>query len=760
MKVEISKIALALAIITLVAAMAPPTLIVRSAPITVNLQIVADAPVSERNPDTNYGTYPDLVVRSSNVPADKNCRSYIRADLSSIAPGAKVITASLKLYSYAPPAVSRTYQCWRAVGAWSESTITWNTIPKVDSVIGYDQTSATISTSAGWVTWDVKNTVQKFLARDAATYEINNGWYVRDSSENSAISYETDFRSREYSDPNYRPRLELSYYAPALFLDLSATSLAAGNWVKMTVTRKDYDGNLITRGALYVDVSSTSTSANKKFAYSAGGASITTVVILNGASSRDFYYYDDKVGAPTIGVSTDDYAEYGSDSDPITVVPGAPAVLDLTPPSATIGAGGQYSSFTVTLKDAFGQTTTAPAAIPVNLNTNSPGGQFRQVGTTTQIFSVIVQAGQSFARFDYYDITGGTYTITVFSTGLTADTATITVIPDSVAPTTDLTVGDPKHVADSTTYVGPSTQITLQGIDNVGGSGVKETKYRIDSGGWTVYSGPFTLATFAHGSHTISYMSTDNALNSEPERTTTVFLDKNPPSVSLIGPSGTIWVTSLSVKFEARISDEGSGLETTTLVLDGSEKGPLIPGPTMSLTMTVSEGTHSWTVQARDNVGNVQQPAEITVIIGLDNTPPSITGVSINPTSPAHGEAVVVSANVQDTGSGVQTVVLKYSTDNVNWNTVAMTLSSGTLYQGTIPGQNVFSNVSYYVQATDRLDNAGQSPTASYSVQIPTLWLYAGGGLILLLVVLLLVKSLLSRPSQPPAYSGPPPPPS
>ena len=726
----------------------------------MNPPIVADAAVSERWPDDNWGDLDYLRVRSSSVATDLDCRSYIRADLSSIAPGAKVTSATLKWYSFAPPTASRTYLCWRAAASWSEATITWNTRPNVGGTTGYDSVSAIVGTSAGWVTWDVKNTVQDFLARDAATYETNNGWYVRDQSEGSATTYFTDFRSREYSDANYRPKLEIVYYEPSLFLDLSATSLAAGNWVKMTVTRKDYDGNLITRGILYVDVSSTSTSPNKKFAYTVGGAPITTVAILNGASSRDFYYYDEKVGTPTIGVNTNDYAQYGSDSEPITVTPGAPAVLDLTPPSVTIGAGGQYSPFTVTLKDAFGQTTTAPVAIPVNLNTNSPGGQFRQVGTTTQIFSVIVQAGQSYARFDYYDITGGTFTITAFSTGLTADTATVVVIPDSVAPTTDLTVGDPKHLVDSTTYVGPSTQITLQGIDNVGGSGVKETKYRIDSGSWMVYTEPFNLAAFTHGSHTIGFMSTDNALNSEAEKTTTVFLDKNPPTVVLVGPSGTTWVTSLSVKFEATITDEGSGMETSSLILDGTDEGELMPGVTMSLTVTVTQGTHTWTVQARDNVGNVQQPAAITVVIGLDNTPPSITGVSINPTAPAHGDAVALSANVQDAGSGVQTVVLKYSTDNVNWNTVTMTLSSGTLYQGTIPGQNVFTNVSYYVQATDRLDNTGQSSSASYSVQIPMLWIYAGGGLILLLVVLLLIRSIFSRPSSPPPSAPAPPPPS
>jgi len=753
MKGGTSKVAVLFAVVTLLTVMVPPDVIVRSAPITVSPSIVADAAVSERWPDDNWGDLDYLRVRSSSVVGELDCRSYIKADLSSIAPGAKVAAASLKLYAFDPPSASRTYLCWRAVGSWNEMSITWNTIPKVDSTIGYDSTSASVGTSAGWVTWDVKNTVQKFLARELATYEPNYGWYVRDQSEGSATTYFTDFRSREYADANYRPRLEIDYYAPALYLDLSASTVAAGNWVRMTVTRKDFDGNLITRGVLYVDLSSTSTSPNRKFSYTAGGATITTVAILNGASSRDFWYYDDKVGTPTIGVSTDDYPNYGGDSEPIQVAPGPPNALDLTPPTATIGAGGQ-TTFTVTLKDAFGQTTTAPSAVVVTLATTSPQGKFRTVGTTTQITSITVAVGQSFGRFDYYDIQGGTCTITVVSAGLASDTATVTVIPDNNPPTTTLSVGTPKYTSGTTMYVAASTQFTLSPVDAE--SGVKETKYRVDGGGWTIYSAPFTLAAYSQGSHTIGYMSTDNALNNEAEKTFTVYLDKVPPSVSLVSPSGSVWVTSLSIVFQATVTDPGAGISSVELILDGASQGEMLPGSAYSKTLTVSEGAHAWTVRATDAVGNVEEPSAASATIRLDTTGPSISGVAIAPSSPTHGEVVTVSANVEDPGSGVQTAVLKYSMDGTAWNTAAFNPISGSLYQGTIPGQNAFSTVHYYIEATDRLGNRTTSPSASYSVGIPMLWLIGGGGLLLVLLVLLLLRSFM-RPSPTP-YPSPPPP--
>jgi len=221
---------------------------------------------------------------------------------------------------------------------------------------------------------------------------------------------------------------------------------------------------------------------------------------------------------------------------------------------------------------------------------------------------------------------------------------------DTVAPTTTLSIGTPKHITTTATYVSDLTQLTLLGADNPQGSGVKETKFRVDGGVWTFYTGPFTLAAYGHGAHAIGYMSTDNTLNSEAERTTTVFLDNTGPSVNL-----------------------------------GSR------------------------------------------------------------TSPVHGESVTISASITDDGSGVNSVVLEYSTDGSTWTTVPMTQISGTLYQGSIPGQDVLTTVHYQVQATDELGNTSASSSATYSVGIPTLWLIAGGGGLLLLALLLLMRSLMGR---------------
>jgi len=725
--------------------------------VTVHPSLVADATVSQLTPDTNYGTSNNLWVRSSNDPSYKNARSFFEFDLSGIPQGSKIVSATFSLYEYSTPTDSRTYQLYMVTDGWDEDTITWNNRPII-TVIPPSVPEATVGTTSGWVSWNVKDVVQLMVHRDTASAWTNYGWEVLDKTESSAGTYEhqTQFRSSEYSDSSYWPKLDVEYYAPHLVLTPATTTMNAGNWLSVTISRKDYDNNAITNGQ--VTISLTTTSSGGEFSTSIGGLAMTQTVISWGSPSKTIYYYDDVAGTPTLGATSVYYPTYIADTKVITVKGGAPAKLSLAPPTATIAAGGQFSSFTVTVLDAFDNVATVGTAVTVTLGTTSPAGQFRQVHSSTQITSVTVPAGSTTAQFDYYDIRGGTWTITVSSAGLVSDTSQLTVIPDTTPPQTSLVIGSPKYVATATTYVSSSTQFQLNAIDTE--SGVKNTEYRVDAGGWTTYSGSFTLAAFSQGAHTIGFRSTDNAENHETEKTTTVFLDKDAPTVTLVSPAaGDLWVTSLSIRFEGTVTESDSGLATVTLMLDGASQGDMTIGTTYSKTMTVTEGVHDWTIRAVDNVGNIGQPTAISVTVRLDNTGPTITGIAMDPTVPVHGDTVVVSATVQDAGSGVHDAVLKYSTDGgTSWATVSMTLSSGSLFEGTIPAQNVFSNVSYYITATDNVGNGTTSSTQTYQVQIPMLWLEAGGAVVVLLVLLIIWRFLRGRPPASASTPAPPPP--
>jgi hypothetical protein len=171
--------------------------------------------------------------------------------------------------------------------------------------------------------------------------------------------------------------------------------------------------------------------------------------------------------------------------------------------------------------------------------------------------------------------------------------------PDSTPPVTAIDFG-PKHQVGSTTYVSGSTSFKLSASDDA--SGVKETKYSID-GAWTTYSAGFTLSTLPDGEHTISYYSVDNAGNTEAEKTLTIILDKTPPTISEASPAGTIGSTS--VAFSVKVEDSGSGVKEVKLIVDGVSQGTMsMSGSTYSKTISLSEGSHTWVVEAVDNVGN------------------------------------------------------------------------------------------------------------------------------------------------------------
>jgi hypothetical protein len=100
-------------------------------------------------------------------------------------------------------------------------------------------------------------------------------------------------------------------------------------------------------------------------------------------------------------------------------------------------------------------------------------------------------------------------------------------VKDTIAPTTVLTIGEPKYVV-GTTYVTPNTPFVLTATDNEGGTKVASTAYRIRNATyesvWSAYTGSFYLGGLADGAYSLDYNSTDNAHNVEPTKTTNIAL--------------------------------------------------------------------------------------------------------------------------------------------------------------------------------------------------------------------------------------------
>jgi len=814
---------------------------------------------------TNYGANTFLGV--STGPTESYIwRSFIWFDLSNIPPGSLIDSAVINLFMYDAPSSSRTIDTWRVTGgSWSESTITWNNQPAALFKVGAGSTSTGTSNNV-WLSFNVAGSVRKFVAKSAADYAPNYGWMLKDSDESNPSQIYLYMYSKEYTDSGKRPYLEVKYYPPHLELELSSSSMQAGNWVKMSVWRVMENGSYVTRGNLNVKLSSTSTSTNKRFSLTEGGAAITQVTIPDGSKKADFWYYDDKAGTWDIQVWTEDYMyliggwpptivmNYGDDTESLTVTAGPlhhftfntisspkqvatpfsititaydaynnvktdytgtnsladttgtinptitgafvngkwtgmvtinrigsnvkittsgagktgesnlfnvkagpPAKLLIMPSSFTMAAGVTYSYLNISLRDANNFETTHTSDIIVSLLTTSSDGEFREFGTTNVITGVVIHAGSSFVKVDYYDIRGGTQTLTASATGLTSGTATATVIPDTTPPVTTMTVGSPKYTSGTTTYVSGSTVFTLSASDDA--SGVKETKYRVDGGSWSTYTAGLTFSTLSDGSHTIGYYSSDKSGNNEAEKTLTIVLDKTPPAISGASPTGSLILGSSSVRFTVRVEDSGSGVKEVRLTVDGISQGSMTSGSDYSKTISLSEGSHTWSVEAVDNVDNTATWSG-SFTLTVDAVPPTVSGLSA-PSNPVFGESTTITCEASDALSGVKEVKLYYSTNGgSSWTEVAMTLQAGR-YTGSIPSQMPFTSVQYYVEAVDNAGNEYQTPASTFSVGIP-MWLYIA---VIAIVVILAIALLLRRrkPAPQPAYvppAYPPPPPS
>ena len=121
----------------------------------------------------------------------------------------------------------------------------------------------------------------------------------------------------------------------------------------------------------------------------------------------------------------DNPAKTGSHEIQVTVDNGPPALaITSVPLNQTAGSQG---TMTVESQDTFGSVINVTANTTVSLATDSGGGEFRTVGTSTVITGVVIAAGTSSAAFDYRDTAAGSPTVTVSAPGSTLDTQVQTI---------------------------------------------------------------------------------------------------------------------------------------------------------------------------------------------------------------------------------------------------------------------------------------------------------------------------------------------
>jgi hypothetical protein len=177
----------------------------------------ADTYIAEAIPDTNYGADDYLMISPF---LNARLRALVRFDLSSIPSGSTVNVAHLSLYYYQywhnDPA-NRVLDAYRVTKDWAETQATWNIYKTGNSwaTAGGDYTteggsSSTVPSGTGqWMVWDVTAIVKAWIEGGQPNY----GFIIRDASEDGGDFY-AYLRSREYSDADYRPILEVDSSTP------------------------------------------------------------------------------------------------------------------------------------------------------------------------------------------------------------------------------------------------------------------------------------------------------------------------------------------------------------------------------------------------------------------------------------------------------------------------------------------------------------------------------------------------------------------
>jgi len=260
--------------------------------------------------------------------------------------------------------------------------------------------------------------------------------------------------------------------------------------------------------------------------------------------------------------------------------------------------------------------------------------------------------------------------------------ATRTWTVDTTPPQTSITSGPTGTVASgAATFAYSSTE-----------SG--SFQCRLDAGAWVACASPRALSGLPDGAHTWSVRAIDVAGNvdlSPATRTWTV--DTTPPDTSIgTGPSGTVASSAASFSFSAT--------ETAASFECRLDTGAWVACASPRALSGLSDGSHTWSVRARDVAGNLD-PSPATRTWTVDATSPD-TSIASGPAGTVASGAASFSFSATEAG------LLECKLDAGQWAACA----SPRALSGLADGSHTFS-----VRGADAAGNVDPSPaTRSWTV--------------------------------------------
>lgn len=265
-----------------------------------------------------------------------------------------------------------------------------------------------------------------------------------------------------------------------------------------------------------------------------------------------------------------------------------------------------------------------------------------------------------------FNQSGGYYPVTVKATDqannvTTKDATDATlgsklrlVVKEKVAP-----VITPTYPSANATLINNKPTITWKVTDDDSGVNPNTVGITIDSGSKITsgitktavtggYECSYTPASaLSDGSHTVKFDASDNDGNAASQKSVAFKIDTVPPTLNITSPAAGLITNNPKVTVNGTTNDVTSSPVTVTVKLNSGTATAVTVAAngTFSKELTLTEGTNTITIVARDSAG---KETTITRTVTLDTKAPTISDVVITPNPVDGGKTFTITVTVTD----------------------------------------------------------------------------------------------------------------
>lgn len=220
----------------------------------------------------------------------------------------------------------------------------------------------------------------------------------------------------------------------------------------------------------------------------------------------------------------------------------------------------------------------------------------------------------------------------------------------------------------------------------LGDDNFKKAKLTVDGAllcAWNAtgqYSYSWNTSTVDDGLHVLKLEAFDNYGNMAKHEIS-VIVDNTSPKVEIQWPLNGTFIRGLVL---VKLRAEDANFERMELKIGGFTKVWIDAEQIYAWnTLDYKDGTYNILLTAYDKAGNTDN-GRVSVVV--DNTPPTIDGITWGPLEPEANETVSVSVQVFEGGSGIKNATLWFRRLGGKWVSKPMTLN-GSKWTCAIPGQ-------------------------------------------------------------------------